>query len=318
MTYRQSTELLHQLNHLTARESMSETDTEFAGLSRHFSTLSSLEILEFYSARNLPVEGREQPDFFIDALQPGTVVEADPVIHRAVSLNRNIRHNHSDRTLTLVLLAKRSGRILRVVRAGFSDESEALQWLRLFRIYRNIIKLIANGNTDTLTGLLNRQGLEAELQRLSADESENFHLLLLDIDHFKAINDDHGHLIGDEVLVQFAEILSSWYYDAPFIGRFGGEEFMVIFKADDPVADAEAFKDYITEIGFPEKIALRVSGGMTRLMKNIAPIAIISNADRALYYSKETGRNRISSFEHLTDNGKLLPEDFHEGGIDFF
>ena len=166
---------------------------------------------------------------------------------------------------------------------------------------------------DSLSGLLNRGAIqkraEAELSRC-ARESKSMGLAMLDIDHFKAINDQHGHQIGDQVLRLVARILAQNIRAYDSIGRWGGEEFLVVLPGaalEDARLIAERIRMCISEAHVPlpggEAMELRGSLGVTS--SPIAPAAslklesLLQQADEALYRAKSGGRNQVCSYEKI-------------------
>ena len=171
---------------------------------------------------------------------------------------------------------------------------------------------------DPLTGLFTRSYMQDVVQRLCdlQDRNENVQvfLLMLDLDHFKQVNDTHGHAIGDEVLRTVAKTLSARIRTTDIPIRFGGEEFMVFMSCragNDPLLWAERLQRVIgaTRIPLPdgrgEALRVTVSGGLAaRLYRESLP-SLIRRADDALYQAKKSGRNRIvqASQKIPTSNG---------------
>lgn len=152
---------------------------------------------------------------------------------------------------------------------------------------------------DQLTGLVNRAKLDevltAELIR-SNRYGNSLGLIMVDIDHFKAVNDTHGHQVGDQVLQLFAEQLRHGVRDADVPGRWGGEEFLVICPESDQhgvLALAQSLRERVQSCeveGVGKKTA---SFGVTVFEKKDTIETIIRRADKALYIAKEAGRNRV-------------------------
>ncbi|BCD61020.1 MULTISPECIES: FIST N-terminal domain-containing protein [unclassified Nitratiruptor] len=148
---------------------------------------------------------------------------------------------------------------------------------------------------DGLTGLLNKKSLLNLLQ--THLNKKNISLLLIDIDNFKKINDTKGHLFGDEVLKAFAQILIKNSRKSDIVGRFGGEEFVVVyFDLDEEMAKEKAerirfeFEALSQRFGYP----LSVSIGMTNKRDGDTLPTLLERADEALYFSKRNGKNRVS------------------------
>lgn len=159
--------------------------------------------------------------------------------------------------------------------------------------------------TDSLTGLYNRKKLAEILADQIARYLRNgraFSVLMLDIDHFKSLNDIHGHLLGDEVLAQVAGILARAIRNVDFAARYGGEEFVIVLvetSLQDALETAERIRAKVAEAryGAPEpRIAVTVSIGVTEIgEEDTSGEAVIARADRALYQAKHAGRNRVLS-----------------------
>jgi diguanylate cyclase (GGDEF)-like protein len=155
---------------------------------------------------------------------------------------------------------------------------------------------------DALTGLLNRRAmvelLGREHPRIQRGQGP-LTVALLDIDFFKRINDQLGHGAGDEVLRRFASVIQSQLRAADALGRWGGEEFLLLMpgtRADDASAVLDRLRGAVAEGGF-EAIAPRLkvsfSAGVAELGEGEAQEAAIDRADRALYRAKQAGRNRV-------------------------
>ncbi|RBP80517.1 diguanylate cyclase [Marinomonas rhizomae] len=153
--------------------------------------------------------------------------------------------------------------------------------------------------TDNLTTLFNRRKLE-ELIQAEIDKGKStkkdFCLSMLDIDHFKEVNDNFGHQRGDSVLVEISDILKESLRVMDYVGRYGGEEFIIIF----PASDVEEVKLIVEEIrlkiahyDFDEIGHKTASFGLTSSKANDSIESIIKRADNALYEAKESGRNRV-------------------------
>jgi diguanylate cyclase (GGDEF)-like protein len=164
---------------------------------------------------------------------------------------------------------------------------------------RILIDLRYRSRHDGLTGLLNRRAMEetlpGQMQR-SRRTGEPFVVLMLDLDHFKAINDKHGHPAGDEVLRGVAEVLQEALrlHDVP--GRYGGEEFGVLLPGSDAAAAeaiAERIRRKVEWASFAGELKVTASVGCAALDANdVFPAAVVARADRALYAAKAAGRNR--------------------------
>lgn len=167
-------------------------------------------------------------------------------------------------------------------------------------------KLEAVALSDKLTGLANRQALDMMLQRDMAENRRTgmgLSILLLDLDRFKQVNDKHGHLAGDAVLKSVAEAIRGQLRDSDMVGRWGGEEFMVILKRTDLNAAllvAEKIREHVaaTQIAYgDDKLALSCSIGVAVLREKDTADSLLNRADRGLYAAKQGGRNLVRDSE---------------------
>jgi diguanylate cyclase (GGDEF)-like protein len=155
--------------------------------------------------------------------------------------------------------------------------------------------------TDELTGVPNRRAVLARLGRLlEAPNGRTHAMLIIDIDHFKAINDQHGHPEGDEALKLVAACLRGQVHEPAFIGRLGGEEFVVVLPHSDAEAGlrlAEVFRQTVTAIDTRRWLVdrrLTVSIGLTvSKLAGDTPSQMLQRADAALYDAKRAGRNCV-------------------------
>jgi len=159
--------------------------------------------------------------------------------------------------------------------------------------------------TDALTGLLNRSTLEVNylnlLQKMRLSQEESC-LMMIDIDHFKEINDCAGHLMGDNVLKRLAQYLKAYFRKSDLIFRYGGEEFVVLLpdiSQKDAYTSAQTLKVKVSEEPFEGIVAsLTISIGLTVISKDDSVLMeTIAKADEALYRAKKNGRNRVEAFD---------------------
>jgi diguanylate cyclase (GGDEF)-like protein len=158
--------------------------------------------------------------------------------------------------------------------------------------------------TDPLTGIMNRRALLSALdmeQTRSGRHGYPMSLLMLDVDHFKAINDQFGHAMGDRVLASLGRLLVNQLRNIDFVGRWGGEEFVAVLSgADERSAHviAERIRSAVEKMEVSDEkrgaIPVRVSIGIACLQPNDATRDLIERADRAMYQAKSTGRNRVA------------------------
>jgi diguanylate cyclase (GGDEF)-like protein len=206
------------------------------------------------------------------------------------TLWRLIRASHSFSRNLLFILAKR----LR------HDNVAIINGLRHQQELENI------ANVDGLTGLFNRRWMNEYFQRQigrALNDNKPMALILADLDHFKTINDKHGHIVGDEVLFAVATVLTQQIRPTDLLARFGGEEFAFILpetSTEEAHQIAERIRAAIetTRLGFDkevkDEIHVTLSLGVTNLLLGDDINTLLSRADQALYQAKEGGRNRVA------------------------
>ena len=198
--------------------------------------------------------------------------------------------------------------------------------LGLTRIYGNQIRMLDYSELDTLTRLLNRKTFDETFDRLLSlpdgddvagttgerrhhvNRGEPAWLCVVDIDHFKRINDSFGHLFGDEVLLRMGDLLRKTFRGGDRLFRFGGEEFVVILNAADEslaAASFERFRQSVERHEFPQIGQVTCSVGFTRVSDGDVPTDVVGRADEALYYAKENGRNQVRCYERLVAEGAI-------------
>jgi diguanylate cyclase (GGDEF)-like protein len=192
----------------------------------------------------------------------------------------------------------------------------------ILRVFRNFEALLDYSERDTLTGLLNRKTFDESFLKLTAmplpvptgDDrrqaapAAGHWLGVIDIDHFKRVNDCFGHLIGDEVLLLLARLMRSTFRGDDRLYRFGGEEFVVLMRCPDAERAALAFERLRTATErnpFPQVGHITVSVGFTEVRPGDTPSAAFERADRAVYFAKGHGRNQVHSFAALVESGEL-------------
>ncbi len=168
---------------------------------------------------------------------------------------------------------------------------------------RNLAIAELRASTDALTGLPNARSVRATLKRMVAQANRSglpLAALLVDLDHFKQINDTYGHGHGDEVLAASAEAMRSAVRESDFVGRYGGEEFLLLLPdtgSEGALLSAEAVRAAVGAVSVP-KVDRQVttSVGVAVLGDDgIDGDTLIRSADRALYAAKSLGRNRVAS-----------------------
>ncbi|MEO8059848.1 MAG: GGDEF domain-containing protein [Burkholderiales bacterium] len=171
-----------------------------------------------------------------------------------------------------------------------------LAQLRLI-LGRVLQHLTTEARTDALTGAANRRGLTRYLDEVHARAVQGDHpyvLMMVDIDHFKAINDQHGHAEGDRVITRIAQALRDGLRVGDFVARWGGEEFCVLMPRI-RLVEARALAERLTmQIAASGQPRVTISVGIAEAhVRSEAPEAVIRRADEAMYRAKQSGRNRV-------------------------
>lgn len=176
-------------------------------------------------------------------------------------------------------------------------------------------RLSYQASTDSLTGLVNRREMMMRLEAILVDatlKEISTSLIMIDIDHFKAYNDEFGHLAGDDLLRRFADLLQMNARDEDVVARYGGEEFVLMFSGgeEQAVAIAERLCQTIQQKVWPLRHVTASLGVMT-IFPHKQPgdidtlmTELIDYADQAMYHSKATGRNRVTSYTILEEAGE--------------
>ncbi|HET9932656.1 MAG TPA: diguanylate cyclase [Polyangiaceae bacterium] len=200
----------------------------------------------------------------------------------------------------------------------------------MLTIYRNHLALLDYSEHDELTGLLNRKTFESVFSKRAGERrpdeiDPNLHIIgrrtlrqgakpwlaVVDIDHFKRVNDTFGHVFGDEVLLLLAGIMRSTFRTEDALFRFGGEEFAVLLAAtDEPGAETalERFRRTVETHVFPQVGSVTVSVGYCEVLESEDAMSTFERADAALYFAKQHGRNQVQRYEALVMKGKLVPK----------
>lgn len=280
----------------------------------------TLEVLSYYA------RGSEDSSTYA---RPKIVVPMDDLIRASIEQQKAISESRqsSTRRIYPVIVNHAVKALLMVYARDMSDAAD--QVARSFvQIYSNFMAVLDDNERDTLTGLFNRKAFDShisellddaekkldnelpEVERRSAGQDAHRWLGILDIDHFKSVNDTYGHLYGDEVLMIFANIMQQSFRKSDLLFRYGGEDFVVILT---PASEKDAmkvfnrFRERLEVYDVPQVGHVTVSIGIARLTPNAHPATVLENADQSLYYAKENGRNRVANYHELIDQGILKP-----------
>jgi len=214
------------------------------------------------------------------------------------SVNFKIAHK---KLFTIAVALEENTQLLSKNLKGHNEDVEALS-KKVKKLEAELEETKKESKEDFLTKLYNKRALdefmelkEAEYQRYE----RNYAIVMLDIDHFKEVNDTFGHEAGDAVLSAFAKILKKEARSVDIVGRFGGEEFLALLSDTDThggVTFAKKVLKHVEKSRFMYKgnrIKVTVSAGVSERKKHISLQATISSADEYLYIAKKNGRNRV-------------------------
>lgn len=179
-------------------------------------------------------------------------------------------------------------------------------------ILRQNIELAELATRDPLTSALNRRSLFEGFKRLledSADQQQPISCFIMDIDHFKGVNDNYGHAMGDYVIKVVADILHNYAPNNGLVGRYGGEEFVVVLPNLTEMEAAQLAEQIRLDIESHElqqnELRLQVTasfGVTTAIDSSNQPDALVDQSDQALYKAKQSGRNRVVRYSNIESN----------------
>lgn len=270
-------------------------------------------------------------------------IEKDPLLLRCLQQLNYQLEKPAPELLRMVVPITRDKKLLYLIdillSSNFGTEQRLLL-MGLTEFFAQHIALLDYGETDTLTELANRKTFDKHLFEVlgratqDAESNHNPHhrrnaredkmlywLAVCDLDKFKSINDTHGHLIGDEVLVMLAQLMRRSFRLADQLFRFGGEEFVVVLQ---PTCSADAFGVFerfradVESFEFSRVGRVTISIGFTQLAPNDSPSEVIERADEALYFAKQHGRNQVALYETLIATGSIQPKMIDHGDIVLF
>jgi diguanylate cyclase (GGDEF)-like protein len=236
------------------------------------------------------------------------------------------------------ILSRGQSKGVLLVRAEAFTDSDWRLASGLAQIHRNFVHVLNEKDHDRLTGLRNRTMLEEQISRRltsaqyrsrkSVTEGERRQqaghvdqnwLAIIDIDHFKSINDTYGHIYGDEVLLLASNLMHKCFRRVDQLYRYGGEEFIVLVQGvdrDTVHRVLERFRRSVEDFEFPQVGRVTVSIGYVEISDQVLPSSVIGHADQALYFAKRSGRNQIAHYETLLQEGKIPTSK--TGSIDLF
>ncbi|KQQ32669.1 diguanylate cyclase [Duganella sp. Leaf126] len=266
-----------------------------------------------------------------DLQQPGEPIDHYPVLAGCLARHDTsaaMQGDDGEHTLWLpIWLGDKADTCLEIVSPAPYDPAAIQMIGGVVSVYRNFQNLLDYSERDSLTGLLNRKTFDDQLAKMlaaSADqdvlplpddqerrshgEQERQWLAVVDVDHFKHVNDRFGHLYGDEVLILISNLLNTSFRAQDRVFRFGGEEFVVLLRSttlDNTRKIIERFRQNVASHDFPQVGKVTVSVGFVSITAFEPPVIVLGRADQALYYAKSHGRNLVCHYDELLSEGLL-------------
>lgn len=189
---------------------------------------------------------------------------------------------------------------------------------KMYKLYQykestELYNIINNQKIDPTTGLPNRQVVDDYLKMIML-ENNSCIIAMIDIDNFKTINDTFGHLFGDEVISELSSLLKIGIRNTDFIGRYGGEEFIVILNSNkiaDSIHRFESLRQSVENHFNNDIYKITISTGVTAINKGDSITNKIEEADEALYYVKEHGKNNVGYWNENTGKIQVTNQNYN-------
>jgi diguanylate cyclase (GGDEF)-like protein len=264
---------------------------------------------------------------------------AHPLRQQAVS-SRQVTQTDGDASVTVFPLTGNPGAsgVLEIVTNEPLAAQSHLLASGVLRLYLNFQNLLDYGERDALTELLNRKTFDGAFLKATVEQNQaavhaqddrrnlasavgSYWLAMIDIDHFKRVNDNFGHLIGDEVLLLLARMMRTCFRFHDQLYRFGGEEFVVLMRCNgesEAVGALERLRTTTAKYLFPQVGHISISIGFSEVKTGDTPSGAFERADKAVYYAKEHGRNQVSSYAALIARGELVEQAVNVGEMELF
>ena len=268
-------------------------------------------------------DGREYGILSDDAENAATIVTQifgpQIVKFKDAEVNENIEIRECTTSVFSVFSGDR-GKYLLCIKIPEWTEKSSLIISGVTKVFSNYLKAISDSEHDSLTGLLNRKFFHERLnttimhsrelsakpkkesERRQPHQDQSYWLCIFDIDHFKLVNDRHGHLYGDGVLIHLSTMMKDAFRNSDLLFRYGGEEFIVVVGSmpkTTAMAIFERFRDLVENGNFGSIGQVTISLGVVKIDHGSNPTTIVGRADQALYFAKENGRNQMADYEDL-------------------
>ncbi|MCG8612027.1 MAG: GGDEF domain-containing protein [Pseudomonadales bacterium] len=276
--------------------------------------------------------------YLVDLTRQKDVFHLDEVFTQAVkemlvaeSVSIHEPHSLTSENLSsadvILDIARGSGMVAKLLISNNAETADTQHLQELLEVYSNQYHHIYRSTQDMLTRLLNRTAFDERMQRLFGPrkhhrkKDERRAMAILDVDHFKKINDTYGHLYGDEILILLANMMQETFRADDWLFRYGGEEFVIILNDTDLITAemvVDRFRTAVESRNFPQIGRVTISAGLTQIFPSKGLTSTIAEADQALYYSKDTGRNQVSVFRKLIEAGIIDDSNSFGGELELF
>ena len=344
----ESSKLLHSVAHITDERNKSQLEGAFLHSLSEFIECDSLclfrirqdvELLEH--SVSIPKRGYEKYNHFITSEDGRVWVEPNTHMMNCLLHAQVVIDDDTMQAFFPITVSGGFEYLLALYGYSASRASDKLV-LGFVHVYGNFVGVLEESERDTLTGLLNRRTFDTKLEEMlsenanqlssfkgdekrkvsvvSSNTKKEHWVAILDIDHFKRINDSYGHIYGDEVLLLFTQIMKKVFRNTDLLFRFGGEEFVVFMLDVDKTDVMNAFNRFrreVEEYVFPQVGQVTVSIGISKIELDVHQTILLERADKALYFAKENGRNQVCEFDTLLADG-LIHERKASGDVNLF
>lgn len=293
-------------------------------------SISTIGARQYVRVRAVSIGGTARIEDPHDTGTPGESLDAYPELAACLARRDTSAEtcgSNCTRTLWLpIWFGDKADTCLEIVRESPFPAATIHMIAGIVGVYRNFQNLLDYSERDSLTGLLNRKTFEDQLARMLQNpvdmapplsgrlERRGHHgeekgwLAVVDVDHFKTVNDTFGHLYGDEVLILIANQLQASFRVQDRVFRFGGEEFVVLLRSttlEHARRIIDRFRGNVEAYQFPQVGRVTVSVGFVSISPYDSPVVTLGHADQALYYAKTHGRNQACHYNELVQRGLL-------------
>ena len=284
---------------------------DFVERNKSFLEKQQLSFFEMTVGMAFDYFAKEKVDIAVVEVGLGGRLDSTNIITPEVSVITNIGLDHTQflgETLPEIAFEK-AGIIKKMIPIVIGEKQKEVESVFIKKANEMISELTSkvktlekNSKIDALTKIFNRRALDSYVSDIctNKDINYNLHVLMLDIDYFKKVNDKHGHIAGDKILIFISNILRKTLRDGDKIFRYGGEEFTIVLNRNSDEECELISKRLLSLISsnkliyMGQKISVTVSIGATKLLKEDIPDSLLSRADKALYFSKHNGKNQAS------------------------